>query len=336
MLATDIFPSEYYCPITAELMIDPVIAADGFTYERIAIEGWLQAHPFNAISPKTLLLLNSTILLPNIVLRILINDHKDRSTLDVRLANQYTNRLVSMFNNINKTAAFYNFHGASSELRQKLNNKLEQDPNSVICANNYMHKRAQLDHDRNKAFFDYYECIPENREQLINELDNRLENIGYANEYVNKLVRVFGNDIDKTAAFYNFLCASAELRQKLNNKFEQDPNSVIDANRYMNKRAQLDHDRNKAFLDYYDCNPSDKNSLESVVDIELLRVSIASQYADILVRQFPINKISAFYNFYNSPNQSVEVLQQKLLNLQVQFREVEQTNSEHFNAILNL
>jgi len=33
-----------------QLMIDPVIAADGFTYEREAIELWLQGHD---TSPRT-------------------------------------------------------------------------------------------------------------------------------------------------------------------------------------------------------------------------------------------------------------------------------------------
>lgn len=32
---------KYWCPITGEVMDDPVIAADGYTYERSAIEDWL-------------------------------------------------------------------------------------------------------------------------------------------------------------------------------------------------------------------------------------------------------------------------------------------------------
>ena len=33
--------AELTCPITCELFIDPVIAADGTTYERSAIEEWM-------------------------------------------------------------------------------------------------------------------------------------------------------------------------------------------------------------------------------------------------------------------------------------------------------
>jgi len=35
-------PENYTCPITHELMDDPVVSADGYTYERDAIEGWFR------------------------------------------------------------------------------------------------------------------------------------------------------------------------------------------------------------------------------------------------------------------------------------------------------
>jgi len=34
------YPPEFYCPITHEVMVDPVVAQDGHTYERQAIEEW--------------------------------------------------------------------------------------------------------------------------------------------------------------------------------------------------------------------------------------------------------------------------------------------------------
>ena len=37
-------PDELICPITREIMTDPVITAAGQTYERAAIEQWLAAH----------------------------------------------------------------------------------------------------------------------------------------------------------------------------------------------------------------------------------------------------------------------------------------------------
>ena len=40
MLSTDT-PKDYLCPITLEIMIVPVVAADGHSYEREAIREWL-------------------------------------------------------------------------------------------------------------------------------------------------------------------------------------------------------------------------------------------------------------------------------------------------------
>ena len=44
-------PDAFMCPITFALMDDPVLIADGMTYERRAIEQWLQKG--NATSPLT-------------------------------------------------------------------------------------------------------------------------------------------------------------------------------------------------------------------------------------------------------------------------------------------
>ena len=38
------FPESFYCPITCDLMVDPVIGEDGHSYERAAIEQWLRGH----------------------------------------------------------------------------------------------------------------------------------------------------------------------------------------------------------------------------------------------------------------------------------------------------
>ena len=45
---------ELCCPITFVLMLDPVIAADGQTYERAAIEHWLQSHGTSPLSGQRL------------------------------------------------------------------------------------------------------------------------------------------------------------------------------------------------------------------------------------------------------------------------------------------
>ncbi|XP_033105844.1 WD repeat, SAM and U-box domain-containing protein 1-like [Anneissia japonica] len=62
-------PDEYLCPITREVMKDPVICADGFTYERTSIESWLRK---NNSSPMTNSPLVNCHLTPNRSLKTII------------------------------------------------------------------------------------------------------------------------------------------------------------------------------------------------------------------------------------------------------------------------
>jgi hypothetical protein len=63
-------PKEFICPITLEIMGDPVVLADGFSYERQAITEWMSS---NRISPMTGTVVEKTII-ANTILRTLIND----------------------------------------------------------------------------------------------------------------------------------------------------------------------------------------------------------------------------------------------------------------------
>ena len=64
--ATDEFEKRLWCPITHDIMVDPVIAADGFSYERAAIEDWFSKA---STSPTTGEELQSLELRPNHDLR---------------------------------------------------------------------------------------------------------------------------------------------------------------------------------------------------------------------------------------------------------------------------
>ena len=71
-------PDEYICPITAEIMTDPVTTLDGFTYERAAITEWLRTKD---TSPKTGATLESKALIPNHLVRGMIRAFKEESVL---------------------------------------------------------------------------------------------------------------------------------------------------------------------------------------------------------------------------------------------------------------
>ena len=56
-------PDAYICPITSEMMSDPVSTSDGFTYEREAILEWLRSG--NTTSPLSGVVLERNDLVPN-------------------------------------------------------------------------------------------------------------------------------------------------------------------------------------------------------------------------------------------------------------------------------
>ncbi|CAN4098849.1 unnamed protein product [Withania somnifera] len=65
-----VIPDDFRCPISLELMKDPVIVSSGQTYERTSIEKWLEAG--HTTCPKTQQVLTSNAVTPNYVLRSLI------------------------------------------------------------------------------------------------------------------------------------------------------------------------------------------------------------------------------------------------------------------------
>ncbi|XP_051146326.1 U-box domain-containing protein 10-like isoform X1 [Andrographis paniculata] len=66
-----VIPDEFRCPISLEIMRDPVIVATGQTYERVYIQRWVDGG--NTTCPKTQQKLKNLTLTPNFVLRNLIS-----------------------------------------------------------------------------------------------------------------------------------------------------------------------------------------------------------------------------------------------------------------------
>jgi hypothetical protein len=68
----DLRPIEHKCPITLDVMRDPVVASDGHTYEKHAIE---QHFGIRATSPSTGLVISKN-LIPNHALKKMIKEWK--------------------------------------------------------------------------------------------------------------------------------------------------------------------------------------------------------------------------------------------------------------------
>jgi len=66
-------PDHLVCPITLEVMDDPVICSDGITYNRDSIEKWLET---NSTSPKTNKSLIDRKLIPNFAIKKAISQLK--------------------------------------------------------------------------------------------------------------------------------------------------------------------------------------------------------------------------------------------------------------------
>ncbi|CAK7348670.1 unnamed protein product [Dovyalis caffra] len=69
----------FYCPITRDVMVDPVETSSGQTFERSAIEKWLEDG--HEMCPLTMTPLDTSILRPNKTLRQSIEEWKDRNTM---------------------------------------------------------------------------------------------------------------------------------------------------------------------------------------------------------------------------------------------------------------
>eukprot|EP00961_Rhodomonas_salina_P173653 2341958-Rhodomonas_salina.1 len=81
-MAADPLPA-FVCPITDDVMRDPVIAADGLTYERDAIERWLEGHD---TSPRTGAVLPNKLLIANVTFLQAIEEWEEQYALKLKLS----------------------------------------------------------------------------------------------------------------------------------------------------------------------------------------------------------------------------------------------------------
>jgi len=70
-----VLENSFRCPISMEIMVDPVFAADGHTYERAEMERWLIS---KSTSPLTNEVLPHKMLVPNHNLRSQIREYVEK------------------------------------------------------------------------------------------------------------------------------------------------------------------------------------------------------------------------------------------------------------------
>jgi U-box domain len=83
-------PRSFYCPLTLEVMVDPVIDAEGNTFERQALMHWLSHYGTSPVSRQPL---NANLVVPNFALRDIIHEAMGSSWVAQRteeLGHQYS------------------------------------------------------------------------------------------------------------------------------------------------------------------------------------------------------------------------------------------------------
>ena len=73
-------PSRFICILSQDVMEEPVMTADGFSYERVMIERWLRD---NNTSPRTNMPLAHKLLTPNHDLKALIEEWREKQTISI-------------------------------------------------------------------------------------------------------------------------------------------------------------------------------------------------------------------------------------------------------------
>ena len=90
--------NNFLCPITQQLMKDPVVTSDGYTFERNEIQTWLDKG--NDTNPVTGQKLENKNLIPNRALKDVIDEYRATLTQEVTAApstNEEIRRNISEF-----------------------------------------------------------------------------------------------------------------------------------------------------------------------------------------------------------------------------------------------
>ncbi|KAH7571775.1 hypothetical protein ACOSP7_014601 [Xanthoceras sorbifolium] len=86
-------PLEFKCPLSGEIMSDPVVLASGQTYDRPYIQKWLNEG--NRTCPQTQQSLTHTVLIPNILVREIISEWCEEHCVKVPQRIQEVDELVT-------------------------------------------------------------------------------------------------------------------------------------------------------------------------------------------------------------------------------------------------
>lgn len=168
---------ELICPITQELFNDPVVAEDGHTYERIALQRWFDDSKNKPLrSPATNSYLTGQSMFPNIAIKGMILSHREflgKELLD-RCFEIYNNE-DSATNNARIIKALLDA-GADTTMRMNTPSKCAYDGNTcllfLIQCQNLQLSKIVINHECQKQQLQYYDANCNHQEKLPVSNDN--------------------------------------------------------------------------------------------------------------------------------------------------------------------
>jgi hypothetical protein len=168
----------FFCPITHELMIDPVIDPDGNSYERRAIEDWLQQ---NGTSPITRTYLSAADLRPNRALKQAIDEYrqsKEPNNQSNASATELKPSELTVFGNYADGFVHISIHPPADATRSPC------DICCVVDTSGSMAVQAEIQNDTNEKFgLSQLDLVKHALKTIIHSLQpqDRLSLVSFAN-----------------------------------------------------------------------------------------------------------------------------------------------------------
>ena len=204
---------EFMCPITMEVMKNPVVAKDGHSYEGTEIKNWFSE---NNTSPITNLVIEE-ILIPNHTLKKLINDYNNqiknsdkKNSIQNDVNNQKNKLNLNSFDNqsISQNISLNPFHNEygypKDEFFCPINETLMEKP--VIAEDGYTY-----DYNSITKWFKSHQKSPITKKKMRNKL--LITNLN-----LRSIINDYKNQINNTINYSSTSAANNKFKNSLQNK----------------------------------------------------------------------------------------------------------------------
>ncbi len=216
----------FFCPITHELMIDPVIDPDGNSYERKAIEDWLHQ---NGTSPITRTHLSAADLRPNRALKQAIDEYRQSI-----ISNDQPNPSHSTTMKPSELTVFGNYANGFLHVSIHPPADTTRSPCDICCVvdtSGSMAVQAEIQNDTNEKFgLSQLDLVKHALKTIIHSLQpqDRLSLVSFANNatVLFQLTKMDEDGKSSALAALGRLEVRIRFKQKFKSELRNKPNSL--------------------------------------------------------------------------------------------------------------